>query len=45
LLPITLRRYYVEPDLIHAILTATGDCGETDTVKGLGDGKKSAVAL
>jgi alpha-L-fucosidase len=45
LLPITLRRYYVEPDLVHAILTATGDCGETDTVKGLGDGKKSAVAL
>lgn len=45
LLPITLRRYYVEPDLVHAILTATGDYGETDTVKGLGDGKKSAVAL
>ena len=33
--PVSLRRYYVEPDLARTILAATGDCGETDTAKGL----------
>lgn len=34
-LPVTLRRYYADPQLVKTVLTATGDCGETDTVKGL----------
>ena len=33
------RRFLVDPDLLKAIMSATGDSGETDTVKGLGDGK------
>ena len=40
-LPVALRRYYADPALVKTILAATGDCGETDTVKGLGDGKSS----
>ena len=40
LLPVSLRRFYADPQLVKTILSATGDCGETDTVKGLGDGKR-----
>ena len=32
-LPVTLRRYYADPQLVKTVLAATGDCGETDTAK------------
>ena len=35
--PVALRRYYVEPELARSIITATGDCGETETAKTLGN--------
>lgn len=40
LLPVTVRRFYANPGIVNAVLSAVGDCGETDTVKGLGDNKK-----
>ena len=38
-LPVALRRYCADTELVKSVLAATGDCGETDTAKGLGDKK------
>ena len=36
-LPVAMRRFLADPGTVRAVLSATGDCGETDTAKGLGD--------
>ena len=33
-----VRRYFANPELVKAVLSATGDGGETDTAKWMGLG-------
>ena len=44
LLPVGLRRFYADPELVRTVLSAVGDCGETDAVKGLGDRSQEKTA-
>ena len=34
-LPVAVRCFHAAPQLVEAVVNAVGDCGETDTVKGL----------
>ena len=31
--PVAMRRFYADPQLVKSVVGATGDCGETETVK------------
>ena len=31
--PVAMRRFYADPQLVKSVVSATGDCGETETVK------------
>ena len=37
LLPVAFSRFYADPKLVKSVLSAVGDCGETDAVRGLVD--------
>ena len=40
-LPVAVRRFHADPALVKTVISATGDCGETDTAKkGFGGNKK-----